>query len=73
MKSRCVFCAHAAGQPKSDVKAIAPREPARLTLGRSLRAVLGVNFDSEAFASDFFEDEFVEAGVDEAVLRVVVS
>ena len=73
MKSRCVFCAHAAGQSRTDIKAIAPREPARLTVGRSLRAVLGADFDSDASASDVFDDEFVEAGMDEAVLRVVVS
>jgi hypothetical protein len=73
MKSRCVFCAHAAGQSRTDIKAIAPREPARLTVGRSLRAVLGVDFDSDASASNVFDDEFVEAGMDEAVLRVVVS
>ena len=43
------------------------------TVGRSLRAVLGVDFDPDASASDVFDDEFVEAGLDEAVLRVVVS
>ena len=42
-------------------------------MGRNLRAVLGVDFDSDASTSDFFDDEFVEAGVDEAVLRVAVS
>ena len=41
MKSRCVFCAHAAGQPKSDMKAIAPREPARLTVGAVCGLFLG--------------------------------